>query len=349
MVGELSVRLLGALALGLGGWRGGVALGDALESSGYIPWGLALTLVGVVLGLGATPYFTTRPVRWGLRWLGEIPASTLIAGSAGLIVGLIVAVLLSVPLTRIPGATAVWLPISLSVLLAYLGVVVGVSRERELLQLLPEQHRGRGTPRQRLPGDGQLLVDTSAIIDGRIADISQAGFVRGTLVIPRFILDELRHVADSSDSLRRNRGRRGLEMLNKLCKEADVPIQVLDVDTRDGMEVDGKLVKLAKSLHASIVTTDFNLNRVAEIEGVRVLNVNELANALKPVVLPGEEMSVRVIQEGKEPGQGVAFLDDGTMVVVEHGRRHINQHLDVVITRVLQTAAGRIIFAQPRT
>jgi uncharacterized protein YacL len=168
------------------------------------------------------------------------------------------------------------------------------------------------------------------------------------MVIPRFILDELRHVADSSDALRRNRGRRGLEMLNKLRKEAEVPIQILDVDVRDDSEVDGKLIKLAKSLKAQILTTDFNLNRVAELQGIRVLNINELANALKPVVLPGEEILVRIIQEGKESGQGVGFLDDGTMVVVEGGKRYINTLLDVSITRVLQTAAGRIIFAQPR-
>jgi len=192
------------------------------------------------------------------------------------------------------------------------------------------------------------LLDTSAIIDGRIADVSDAGFIIGTLVIPRFILDELRHIADSSDSLRRNRGRRGLEILNKLRKEGTVPLRILDVDIRDGQEADEKLVSLASSMKAPIATTDYNLNRVAEFQGVKVLNVNELANLLKPVVLPGENMRVRVIQEGKEPGQGVGFLDDGTMVVIEGGRRYINAHVEVQVTRALQTAAGRIIFAQPK-
>jgi len=191
-----------------------------------------------------------------------------------------------------------------------------------------------------------ILLDTSAIIDGRIADISQTGFLRGTLTIPRFVLDELRHIADSGDALRRNRGRRGLEMLNRLRKEANVKIDILDVDMRNGMEVDGKLIVLAKRLQAPIVTTDFNLNRVAELQGIKALNVNELANTLKPVVIPGEEMLVRIIQEGKEARQGVAFLDDGTMIVVEDGKQHMNKYLDVNITRVLQTAAGRIIFAQ---
>jgi uncharacterized protein YacL len=192
-------------------------------------------------------------------------------------------------------------------------------------------------------------MDTSAIIDGRIADISKTGFVHGTMVIPRFILDELRHVADSSDSLKRARGRRGLEILNKLRNEAEVPIQIMDVDYHDGSEVDGKLVRLARNLNAQIMTTDFNLNRVAELQGVGVLNVNELANSLKPVVLPGEDIAVNIIQEGKETGQGVAFLDDGTMVVVEGGKRFINSVQEVTVTRILQTAAGRIIFAQPRS
>lgn len=221
-----------------------------------------------------------------------------------------------------------------------------LARERDLIQLLPQSNR---TPRTNSHSNGQIIVDTSAIIDGRIADITQTGFVNGTLVIPRFVLDELRHIADSSDSLRRNRGRRGLEMLNKLRKEANTSIQVLDVDHCDGMEVDDKLVKLANSLGAPIATTDFNLNRVAEIQGILVLNINELANALKSVVLPGEELEVRVIQEGKEMGQGVAFLDDGTMVVVENGRRYLGGQADVTVTRVLQTAAGRLIFAQPKS
>jgi uncharacterized protein YacL len=194
----------------------------------------------------------------------------------------------------------------------------------------------------------QILLDTSAIIDGRIADISQTGFVHGTLVIPRFVLDELRHIADSPDSLRRNRGRRGLDILNKLQKESDVPVQIPDVDFADTPEVDGKLVKLAKSLRCPIITNDFNLNKVAEIQGVRVLNINELANAVKSVVLPGEEMAIRIIQEGKEAGQGVGFLDDGTMVVVEGGRRYLHSQLNIIVTRVLQTVAGRMIFAHPK-
>jgi uncharacterized protein YacL len=203
-----------------------------------------------------------------------------------------------------------------------------------------------GGGESRLKIDKYLLVDTSAIIDGRIADISKAGFIDGTLLVPRFVLLELQHIADSADPLRRARGRRGLEMLNRLQKEAIVPLQISEVDADDVVGVDSKLVKVARTYHCPVITNDFNLNRVAELQGVKVLNINELANAVKPVVLPGEEMHVHLIQEGKELGQGVAYLDDGTMVVVENGRKYMNNDVDVVVTRVLQTVAGRMIFAQ---
>ena len=180
-----------------------------------------------------------------------------------------------------------------------------------------------------------------------VADICGAGFLRGTLVIPQFVLDELRHIADSSDSLRRSKGRRGLEMLNRLTHEPDVDVQILDIDNNSN-EVDGKLVGVARELHASIMTTDYNLNRVASIQGVKVLNVNALANSLRPVVLPGEGMVVKILQEGKEPGQGVGYLSDGTMIVVDAASQYIDEDVDVLVTRVLQTAAGCIIFAQPK-
>ncbi len=344
MSGAIIVRVAGTGVLGLVGWQSGEVLGDAIESPGFLPWGLALGIAGAAVGAAATPYITIVPLRSALRRLQAVSGATFVAGIIGLVLGLAVAALVSIPVARIEGWPGTWIPLGLSVALGFLGIMVMVSREHDLLQLLPEaSHSPRITP----PRNGQILLDTSAIIDGRIADVSQAGFITGTLVIPRFVLDELRHIADSTDSLRRNRGRRGLEILSQLRKEATVPIQVLDVDGWDGMEVDGKLVKLAKSLGAPIVTTDFNLNRVAGIQGVQVLNVNELANAVKSVVLPGEELEVRVIQEGKEVGQGVGFLDDGTMVVVEGGRRYLNTLLEVNVTRVLQTSAGRLIFAQP--
>ena len=192
------------------------------------------------------------------------------------------------------------------------------------------------------------ILDTSVIIDGRIADISRTGFIGETMLVPRFVLNELQHIADSSDSLRRNRGRRGLDMLNKLQKESVVPIRISDLDVDEVREVDDKLVMLAKQLHCPVITNDYNLNRVAELQGVMVLNVNELANAVKVIFLPGETMQVHIIQEGKEVGQGVGYLDDGTMVVVENGKRYINQTIEAMVTKVLQTAAGRMIFAQPQ-
>jgi uncharacterized protein YacL len=204
---------------------------------------------------------------------------------------------------------------------------------------------GRGGERR---GDPHIVVDTSAIIDGRIAEIVESGFIYGTLVIPRFVLDELQHIADSSDTLRRNRGRRGLEILARMQKEPGTPVEIVEDDVPEVAEVDAKLVALARARSRVILTNDFNLNRVAELQGVRVMNINSLANAVKPAVLPGEELRVRVIQEGKEAGQGVGFLDDGTMIVVEGGARHIDRDLDVSVTRVLQTVAGRMIFAQPR-
>ena len=200
----------------------------------------------------------------------------------------------------------------------------------------------------RLAGEPHIIVDTSAIIDGRIAEIVESGFIYGTLVVPRIVLDELQHIADSSDTLRRNRGRRGLEILSRMQKDPGTPVEIIEDDVPDVAEVDGKLVALARARSRVILTNDYNLNRVAELQGVRVMNINSLANAVKPAVLPGEELRVRVIQEGKEAGQGVGFLDDGTMIVVEGGARHIDHDVDVSVTRVLQTVAGRMIFAQPR-
>ncbi|HLC30961.1 MAG TPA: PIN domain-containing protein [Dehalococcoidia bacterium] len=308
---------------------------------------LALALTGMALGLLVTPYVTVRPFRWVRQQIKQLPANVLLAGTIGLILALIVSALLSFPLSLLPGELGKWLPLGAATCISYLGVSIMVMREKDMIQamgaFLPAPLQNQ---RWSQNGTNQVILDTSAIIDGRIADISQTGFLQGTLVLPRFVLDELRHIADSPDVLRRNRGRRGLEMLNKLQKDAPVPIHISDVDYEGAFEVDAKLIKLAKTLHAPIITNDFNLNRVAELQGVRALNVNELANAVKSVVLPGEEMQVRVIQEGKELGQGVAFLDDGTMVVVENGRRHVGHQIPIIVTRVLQTVAGRMIFAQ---
>jgi uncharacterized protein YacL len=201
-----------------------------------------------------------------------------------------------------------------------------------------ERSRPRGVPK---------VLDTSVIIDGRVADVIKAGFLEGPLVVPRSVLAELQRIADSSDALRRNRGRRGLDILQRLQQELQA-VQVMEDPREPGVDVDGRLVAMAKALRGWIVTNDFNLNKVAELQGVRVLNVNELSQALRPVVLPGEELSVQVVKDGKEAGQGIGYLDDGTMVVVEGGRKHIGERFDIVVTSVLQTVAGRMIFGRPK-
>jgi uncharacterized protein YacL len=224
----------------------------------------------------------------------------------------------------------------------YLGVLVTLKGAEQFNLLLP-------SPKIETEGESAasqyILVDTSVIIDGRIADIAETGFLQGHLIIPRFVLRELQTIADSSDPLKRTRGRRGLDILNRIQKDPHIDVKIHETDFADLVDVDAKLVKLAKMLDAKVFTNDYNLNKVAEFQQVRVLNVNDLANALKPVILPGEAMNVRIVREGKEAGQGVAYLDDGTMVVVNNGRDRIGQKLDVCVTSVLQTSAGRMIFA----
>ncbi len=347
---NIFVRLTSVALLAFGGWALGAFVASQRPSEEYLLWTVSLAAGGGVIGLLTGHYLVTVPLRWVRREMAQVPIQIIFAAVLGLVTGLIVSALLALPLSMLPGLFGTFLPLGVALLLSYVGAAIMVMRARDVFQLFasPLAAPGVVTPWGEMPQGEQVLLDTSAIIDGRIADVSQTGFIHGTLVIPRFVLDELRHIADSSDPLRRNRGRRGLDMLNKLQKESDVPVQISEADFPDTPEVDGKLVKLAKSLRCSIITNDFNLNRVAEIQGVRVLNINELANAVKSVVLPGEEMTIRIIQEGKEAGQGIGFLDDGTMVVVEGGRRYRNSQLNIVVTRVLQTVAGRMIFAHPK-
>lgn len=342
---EFAIRLIGAVVAAMLGWQGGLIIVDS-SSGNYLLYLITIAAASFGIGLLITPYITLRPLSWARSRVTSMPAQDVIAGAVGLVGGLITAALLSLPLSLLPWHLGSFLPVVASLVLGYFGATTMVTHRREVFQLvgLPrEGGRGRGG------GDySKVLVDTSAIIDGRIADIGRTGFISGTMVIPRFVLAELQQIADSPDAVRRNRGRRGLEMLNKLQKESLAPIEISDSDIDNVPDVDGKLVRLAKSMRSAIITNDYNLNRVAELQGVKVLNINELANAVKSVVFPGEEMMVRIIQEGKEFGQGVAYLDDGTMVVVENGRRYINNDLDIVVTRVLQTVAGRMIFAHPK-
>ena len=286
----------------------------------------------------------------------QLPTVDFLAAIIGLLIALMLSVLLSFPLSELPGAWAQFTPIAVGAVLCVVFTTITVAQGREIFQIfglhIPEGVGGlgrEGIGGRLVPRTHQLVVDTSALIDGRIADIVQAGFITGSLIIPRFVLDELHHIADSYDATRRIRGRRGLEVLNRLQNELDIHVEISEVDLKDIPDVDSKLVRLCKLLNCPIITNDFNLNQVAKIQSLQVLNINDLANAVRPVVMPGEELGVRIIQEGKEPSQGVGFLDDGTMIVVEDGRHFINSELTVVVTRVLQTSAGRMIFAHLKT
>ena len=347
MLADALLRGAGAVVFGVGGLFLGSWLardqGGAASAALYTVLPVGFGSLGAI----AAPYLTWAPYRWLLGRWRSVSNSQLALGVAGLLLGLIVSALLTPALTALPGRAGFIAPLVAAAVAGVLGAIVGLARGDAIGQSLSRRLPPVPIPKRAGPAES-LIVDTSAIIDGRIADICQAGFVQSTLVVPRFVLDELRYIADSSDSLRRNRGRRGLEVLTRLQKEAAVPIEIVEVDYADSSDVDSKLVRLAAAYGSPILTNDFNLNRVAELEGVRVLNINQFANAVKSVVLPGEEMAIHIIQEGKEMGQGVGFLDDGTMVVVEGGRRHLNDDLDVVVTRVLQTVAGRMIFAQPK-
>jgi uncharacterized protein YacL len=240
------------------------------------------------------------------------------------------------------GVAVVFLRTLLLIVLTYIGLMLGAKCGE---WLVPERLAGLFLPRSQ-PQRRYRILDTSVIIDGRIADICETGFVDGTLVVPQFVLKELQQVADSADSLRRNRGRRGLDILQRIQKMSGLDVFISDADFPDVKEVDLKLIELARSLHGKIVTNDFNLNKVAQLRGVEVLNINELANSLKPVVLPGETMKVFILKEGKEYNQGIAYLDDGTMVVVDNARSMIGKTIDVVVTSVLQTTAGKMIFGR---
>lgn len=279
----------------------------------------------------------------------RLPANEVLFGTGGIIVGLIIVSLIVNLFPRTTVLTSI-IAIIIAVVMGALGADVAIRKREEIIAFFSNMKKSSGTKDKKgknYKGEPKVL-DTSVIIDGRIFDICQTGFVEGTLVIPNFVLEELRHIADSSDSLKRNRGRRGLDVLNKIQKELNIEVQIYEKDFPDIAEVDSKLLKLAQILNGKVVTNDYNLNKVAGVQGVSVLNINELANAVKPVVLPGEEMRVQVVKDGKESGQGVAYLDDGTMIVVEGGRRHIGETIDVIVTSVLQTAAGRMIFAKQK-
>jgi uncharacterized protein YacL len=300
-----------------------------------LPWGRPLNAaVGVVLG--TVIILLERRIR-------AMPARQAVGGFIGALTGVVLAFLVGIPFSKIPmsaNAQAFWQAL-IFLFFFYLGLMLGWKKAEWFDPLAVKAYfRGSSAPRQF------KILDTSVIIDGRIADICETGFIDGTMVIPQFVLKELQQVADSADSLKRNRGRRGLDILQKIRKMSGIDVTISEIDFPEVREVDLKIIELAKSMGAKIVTNDFNLNKVAQLRGVHVLNINELANALKPVVLPGEFMRVFILKEGKEYNQGVAYLDDGTMVVVDNARKLIGKNVDVTVTSVLQTTAGKMIFGK---
>ena len=357
----LLLRVLVTFVFVLLGWELGrqIAGVDALKSLTLSSARLIVPIVVAsgVVGLVGAPWLTVKPANALRSSLRQIPTVQLMAATAGLAIGLAIAALLAYPLSLLPNPFGTILPFVGVIVMGYLGVTMMVLRHREILNffLFPDGGENKqDLPKLPLLDKGvrkqysdMMLLDTSVIIDGRIADVAETGFLWAILAVPRFILNELQYIADSAEVLRRNRGRRGLEILDRLQQIDEVDIVFLDQDPAEAQQVDEKLVYLGREISAAIVTNDYNLNRVAKLQGVRVLNINELANAVKSVVLPGEEMTIHVIQEGKEMNQGVGYLDDGTMVVVEQGRRHLGARLSVRVTKVLQTNAGRLIFAVP--
>ncbi|RPJ22574.1 MAG: PIN domain-containing protein [Chloroflexi bacterium] len=347
---EFIFRLIGMVVVAMLGWSfgGWASRIEPFDPGQELLYRTVFGLVGALAGLVLTPYITTRPARAIRRALGRLSAETLFAGLTGLIVGLLTAALLAYPFSQLPPPFGEILPFVGVVAFSYFGVSLFVMRQGDLMGLMStlsgRNESGGSSAWTNL--NRTILLDTSVIIDGRVSDIARTGFLPGTLLIPRFVLNELQYIADSPDGLRRQRGRRGMEVLADLQKLPNILVRISDIDAEGVREVDDKLVVLARQLKCPILTNDYNLNRVAELQGVTILNINELANAVKSVVLPSEHLTLNIFQEGKEFGQGVGYMDDGTMVVVENGHDYIGEYKEVVVTKVLQTAAGRMVFAR---
>lgn len=324
-------------------------------------------VIGGIVGFVLSSYFIHQLKRfaaWVEVQLNKMPIHDVIAGVVGLFLGLIIANLLGFAFSKIP-VVGEYIPVIFSIVFGYLGITLTIRKRKDLTGVFdfiqkitkavsraPEQAAAtkgkQSAAAAEVKSQQYKLLDTSVIIDGRIADICDTGFIEGTLLIPVFVLEELQHIADSSDALKRTRGRRGLDILQRIRQETHCKVEVTNVDFDDITEVDSKLVRLGQQVGGKIITNDFNLNKVAQLRGVEVLNINALANAVKPVVIPGEAMKVTVVKLGKEQGQGVAYLDDGTMIVIEGGQRFMNETIAVEVTSALQTAAGRMIFAKPK-
>lgn len=349
MTAELALRLIGMVVCTLLGARIGAEISGGLPPEVFV---LSFALVGSLTGLILTPYVTTRPARAVRRIIREMPAEALVTSIIGLIIGLIMAALFAVPLGLLPQPLGQWAPSIVAIVAAYVSIMVFAYRWEDVYQMaLRILHREspvvtEPTTAESAASEYPILMDSSAIIDGRILDISKTGFITGQFIVPNFILNELQHIADESNPQRRARGRRGLEILEQMQKEPRVSIEVMDVSVDGVREADAKLIVLAKQMNARLLTTDHNLKKAASLQGVQVLSVTDLANVVKLVYLPGDVITLHIIAEGREPGQGVGYLIDGTMVVVEDGKRHVDRTVDVIITRAIQTSGGKMYFAR---
>jgi uncharacterized protein YacL len=345
---EFFFRLLGMVVFAILGTRLGVSTAEVLDLP-ELAVSVIFGLVGVLFGLILTPSLTIRPVRRFSRSINEQPIEVLFTTVVGLLLGLLIALLLAYPLSLMPEPFGAWIPAFICVVLIYVMTNLFRNRSREVWAFMNEWF-GIGSKALALPSGTpttQYLLDTSVLIDGRIVDIAHTGFIGGTLTVPRFVINELHRVADSSDPQRRNRGRRGLAKLNELQRDPVVAFKIIDDDVEEENEVDDKLVALGIRLSAPILTIDFPMNQVAKAQGVEVLNINALANAVRSAYIPGEVFPLRVLQEGREAGQGVGYLEDGTMVIVENGRQYLDRTIFVEVTKLINKEAGRIIFAKP--
>ncbi len=340
-------RIIGMIVFTVVGARIGVSAAESLNLSDQV-LGFFFALTGGLFGLIMTPILTVRPLRRLRRAINEQPIEILFTSLLGLGIGLVLALLTAYPLSLLDPPLRNVLPPAMVVVSAWLFVVIFSARSREVWQFLYEW-LGIGKARSFFGASAErpLLLDTSVLIDGRIVDIAKTGFIGGALLVPRFVISELHRVADSSDPQRRSRGRRGLTKLNDLQREPTIPFKIIEDDVEDIDEVDDKLIALAIKMNAPILTIDYPMNQVARAQGVIVLNINALANAVRSVYIPGESFTIRVIQEGKESNQGVGYLEDGTMVIIENGKSFMDRTIYVTVTKLINKDTGRIIFAAP--
>lgn len=343
---EFLSRLVGLVVFSVLGLRLGADIAPSLE----LPIegsALIFSLVGMLFGIIVTPWLTVRPIRSIRNSITEMPADRLVMTLAGLMIGLTIALLAAFPLSLLEKPIGLVAPTLLMLVSAYLGMTIFGVRSREIIEAVTQWRMKTRELRPGVASSRKLILDTSVLIDGRIVDVAETGFLGGQIIIPRFVLSELHRVADSSDPLRRNRGRRGLNMLNKLQNNEVIPVRIVDDDFEDIPDVDNKLVALALQLGGVVMTNDYNLNQVAEAQGVQILNVNLLANAVRSIYIPGESFPLRIIQEGRESEQGVGYLADGTMVVVEKGKNYMDRNINVKVTKLITQPTGRMIFAEP--